>query len=164
MSKRVDDIVLLAVTAALGVIFVLWVLLPPQPRGLREAARQATCVSNMKQLGMAAMQYAQDYDGSFPPKSRWCDALTPYLKSVQVLKCPSAKDQRSGYAYFDGMPLTKAACRDPQRTVMLFDAIAYWNTFGNADIAAARHRGMMNVGFADGHVKSYSSLPIAKPE
>ncbi len=158
MSRRLDADTISLFLVVIGVVFLLWILFPTQPN-TREAARRTSCVSNVKQLGMAVTEYIQDYDGNFPPKARWCDRLTSYLKNVQVLACPSAKDQRSGYAYYVDMPLTKGACRDPQHTVMMFDAIAGWNTVGNAGIAALRHQGMLNVGFVDGHVKSYSALP-----
>ncbi|MGC8832728.1 MAG: DUF3352 domain-containing protein, partial [Armatimonadota bacterium] len=37
----------------------------------REKARQATCMSNMKQLALAMLQYAQDWDEKLPPANRW---------------------------------------------------------------------------------------------
>lgn len=36
----------------------------------REKARQSACASNLKQLSMAALAYAQDYDGRFPLRPR----------------------------------------------------------------------------------------------
>lgn len=54
------------------------------------------CGSNLKQIGLAFMQYAQDNDEKFPPVQSggnfygWADAIYPYVKSKQIFRCPSA--------------------------------------------------------------------------
>lgn len=64
----------------------------------RENARRATCLSNLKQVGMGLMMYNQDYDEQFPPSFNyynsstlvwWQDALQPYIKTYQIFICPS---------------------------------------------------------------------------
>ncbi|HUS80191.1 MAG TPA: prepilin-type N-terminal cleavage/methylation domain-containing protein, partial [Armatimonadota bacterium] len=67
---------------------------------VRETGRQAACVSNLRQLVDAARMYADDHDrrlvpartGGAPAPSRgytWCVLLQPYMKSEQLLICPS---------------------------------------------------------------------------
>nr|WP_301002544.1 DUF1559 domain-containing protein [Capsulimonas corticalis] len=76
----------------------------------REKARQTSCASNMKQIGLAAMQYEQDNDERTVPfffpagvtdwgvaqsasQITWWPALYPYIKSDQLLGCPSENAQ-----------------------------------------------------------------------
>jgi prepilin-type processing-associated H-X9-DG protein len=57
----------------------------------RENARRSSCQSNLKQMSLALIQYTQDYDEKFPQgdnKNFW-PSVNPYLKSDQILKCPS---------------------------------------------------------------------------
>jgi len=54
------------------------------------------CRSNMKQLGLALIQYAQDYDNVLPApavsnQSGWREAVYPYVKWVGVYHCPDDK-------------------------------------------------------------------------
>jgi prepilin-type N-terminal cleavage/methylation domain-containing protein len=73
----------------------------------RENARRASCMSNLKQIGLGMMQYTQDYDEHMPAGyltnsgqpypngtaytyQSWRVAIYPYVKSVQVFNCPSA--------------------------------------------------------------------------
>jgi prepilin-type processing-associated H-X9-DG protein len=56
----------------------------------RAKARQAMCLSNMKQLGVGFMLYVQDYDETFPPtdydlpgpvRVTWTTLVNPYIKA-----------------------------------------------------------------------------------
>ena len=52
-------------------------------------ARETTCASNMKQLGLGFIQYSQDYDGKWPGGAdRWAGEIYPYEKSASVYHCP----------------------------------------------------------------------------
>lgn len=62
-----------------------------------ENARRASCMSNMKQLGLALAQYTQDYGGDLPNEASsggngWREAIYPYVKSTEIYRCPD--DQR----------------------------------------------------------------------
>ncbi len=58
----------------------------------REKARQTSCLSNLKQLGLAALMYTQDYD-EISPAARmyggpwWGELLMPYMKNTGILIC-----------------------------------------------------------------------------
>ncbi|MEN6644138.1 MAG: DUF1559 domain-containing protein [Armatimonadia bacterium] len=79
------------------IIAILAAILFPVFAKAREKARQSSCLSNMKQLALGNLQYAQDYDERTLPYSTlpsgvgymWFELVQPYLKSVQILKCPS---------------------------------------------------------------------------
>jgi hypothetical protein len=51
---------------------------------MREAAERAVILSNAKQLGLAVMMYAQDYDETFPGPDGINAKLTPYLKNASL--------------------------------------------------------------------------------
>jgi hypothetical protein len=84
----------------IAIIALLAAILLPVFAAARNQARQATCESNLKQLGLAMIQYTQDYDDQFMPQVSnnpanpanfqfWFDWLQPYLHSTGVLRCPS---------------------------------------------------------------------------
>ena len=88
---------LLVVIAIIGIIASI--LFPVFAR-VRENARKISCLSNMKQLGLAFIQYTQDYDERWPCGTQmfagqyrlgtgWGGQVYPYVKSSQVYKCPS---------------------------------------------------------------------------
>jgi prepilin-type N-terminal cleavage/methylation domain-containing protein/prepilin-type processing-associated H-X9-DG protein len=97
---------LIELLVVIAIIAILAAILFPVFARARENARRASCQSNLKQLGLAFMQYNQDYDGGFPnayisdsttpdmgrfyPSLLfWPNLLYPYHKSVQVFACPS---------------------------------------------------------------------------
>ena len=56
---------LLVLVAIIAILAAVWVNFPVMVRA-REAARKATCLSNVKQIALAALMYAQDYDEVLP--------------------------------------------------------------------------------------------------
>jgi len=58
---------LVELLVVVGVIAILAALIMPVFAQTREKARQATCMSNVRQLGLATLTYVQDYDEMFPP-------------------------------------------------------------------------------------------------
>ncbi|MBN1917677.1 MAG: DUF1559 domain-containing protein [Verrucomicrobia bacterium] len=77
-------------------------LLPALARA-RESARRASCLSNIKQLGLAMKQYSQDFKEVYPwrtgvsePNKAWCDLglLFPnYCSAMKTFYCPSGNDR-----------------------------------------------------------------------
>jgi len=115
---------LLIVVAIIGILAAL--LFPVFARA-RENARKASCMSNLKQIGLAALQYSQDYDERVMPLGYiyggktyyWWGSvqgdvlnesesmLQPYMKNTQIQACPSFDNRLrtaiglTGYAYND---------------------------------------------------------------
>ena len=98
---------LIELLVVIAIIAILAAILFPVFARAREKARQASCLSNIKQIGLASLMYAQDYDermaGGCGP--RWggfwqCGYMQifPYVKNMQLFECPSFSSSiGSGY-------------------------------------------------------------------
>ena len=89
---------LIELLVVIAIIAILAAILFPVFAQAREKARQTSCTSNLKQMGLAITMYATDNEGypfhSSPsaqnPRTRWPDYLLPYTKNEQLFLCPSA--------------------------------------------------------------------------
>ncbi|MBI5831222.1 MAG: DUF1559 domain-containing protein [Armatimonadetes bacterium] len=109
MKRRAFTLIELLVVIA--IIAILAAILFPVFAKAREKARTSSCLNNEKQIGIATMQYVQDYDETYPGGAgmgtngawnpAWWEVIAPYLKSTQVYKCPSASGapNAAGVAY-----------------------------------------------------------------
>jgi prepilin-type N-terminal cleavage/methylation domain-containing protein/prepilin-type processing-associated H-X9-DG protein len=98
---------LIELLVVIAIIAILAAILFPVFARAREAARAISCVSNLKQLGTSFTMYTQDYDETVVPldraddtglgKGRWPWNLQPYLKNMDIMRCPSAAKSPSGY-------------------------------------------------------------------
>jgi len=103
MRRRAFTLIELLVVIA--IIAILAAILFPVFAKAREKARTSSCQSNLKQIGVAILQYGQDYDETMVntaiagdvavaglPNAQWVvwdEAVQPYMKSIQVFACPS---------------------------------------------------------------------------
>lgn len=98
---------LIELLVVIAIIAILAAILFPVFARAREKARQSSCLSNVKQIGLAFMQYCQDYDERLPHGAvryggavgtvTWYHAIAPYMKNDQVLVCPSKSGNMPGY-------------------------------------------------------------------
>jgi prepilin-type N-terminal cleavage/methylation domain-containing protein/prepilin-type processing-associated H-X9-DG protein len=117
---------LIELLVVIAIIAILAGILFPVFSRSREQAKKAACMSNMRQIGMALMQYIQDWDETFPmgdpqawgdrvifnyPQDACCMGwsanpwwsaaarLMPYIKNASIWHCPSAPDtgQQAGW-------------------------------------------------------------------
>jgi prepilin-type N-terminal cleavage/methylation domain-containing protein len=119
--KLKSGFTLIELLVVVAIITILGALLLPALNKVRERAKRATCLNNMKQIGMAIKMYAADNDGQYPPceQGNWNlgetfpmrvynkllgfniygERIAPsYLKSTELFVCPSQrKHKRSPY-------------------------------------------------------------------
>ena len=65
-SRKNAAFTLIELLVVIAIIAILAAILFPVFAQARDKARQTSCLSNMKQLGLGEMMYIQDYDETFP--------------------------------------------------------------------------------------------------
>jgi prepilin-type N-terminal cleavage/methylation domain-containing protein/prepilin-type processing-associated H-X9-DG protein len=105
--NAVAGFTLVELLVVIGIIGILSSMLLPSLSRAREAARRASCASNLRQLGLSLKMYASESHGSFPPLQAGmgdnCDVQNPrhlmfrgssmypeYLTDAEILVCPSS--------------------------------------------------------------------------
>lgn len=126
---------LIELLVVIAIIAILAAILFPVFAQAREAARKASCTSNMKQVGLGILMYVQDYDETFPwshnPKTSpdmkaWYDVVEPYVKvgtsgaavgwdrkKVAFYTCPSFFNQDIPRLPGDPAPPSFSVAPDP---------------------------------------------------
>jgi prepilin-type N-terminal cleavage/methylation domain-containing protein/prepilin-type processing-associated H-X9-DG protein len=99
---------LIELLVVIAIIAILAALLFPVFAQARDKARQASCLSNLRQIGMAVRMYLQDNDGqcfphhlydadvaangpviSLEPEKPWTVIFAPYVRNRALFYCPS---------------------------------------------------------------------------
>jgi len=82
---------------ASAIVLVLAGVLTSALMTVRERAKQASCLSNLRQLGVATIGFSQDNAGYMPDLGWWAQELLPYVPSRgprrDVFWCPAATPQ-----------------------------------------------------------------------
>ncbi|MCW3095142.1 MAG: prepilin-type N-terminal cleavage/methylation domain [Chthonomonadaceae bacterium] len=84
---------LIELLVVIAIIAILAAILFPVFAQAREKARSASCQSNLKQMGIAATMYLQDYDETMMnyvngSSNYWPNAIAPYVKARPIWYCP----------------------------------------------------------------------------
>jgi prepilin-type N-terminal cleavage/methylation domain-containing protein/prepilin-type processing-associated H-X9-DG protein len=105
---RTKGFTLIELLVVIAIIAILAAILFPVFAQAREKARQTSCLSNTKQIGLAFLQYVQDDDEQGPLTADWYGneenyvfgaKLQPYIKSFAVMRCPDSS-YREGAAQY----------------------------------------------------------------
>jgi prepilin-type N-terminal cleavage/methylation domain-containing protein/prepilin-type processing-associated H-X9-DG protein len=105
-TSRRKAFTLIELLVVIAIIAILAAILFPVFAKAREKARQTTCESNEKQIGLAFTQYTQDYDEHYPcgsqggtagyPGRGWAGQIYPYVKSTGNYLCPDDPSTAGG--------------------------------------------------------------------
>ena len=94
---------LIELLVVIAIIAILAAILFPVFAQARAKARSISCLSNVKQIGVAYAMYVQDYDETSPNGRgggwEWWTEMQPYMKSIELLYCP---DRSDGGPYVQG--------------------------------------------------------------
>lgn len=96
---------LIELLVVIAIIAILAAILFPVFARARDAARKASCQSNLKQIGLGYSMYAQDYDEITPPnfwdgsgtpptpihQRTMAHMIYPYTKNTQIFRCPNVQ-------------------------------------------------------------------------
>jgi len=180
---------LIELLVVIAIIAILAAILFPVFSQMKEKAKRTACSVHLRQIALAISQYVEDNGGCFPHfaytdlQVEWAAEIYPYLKSWDIEKCPSAKDDRQtvngawqsyGLNRYlatpvagPGSPISRI--RYPSDLVMVGDCahgahgywedqdLAYLNLGARNDPShgkmAWRHSGGANIAFVDFHVR-----------
>jgi len=76
-SHNNQGFTLIELLVVIAIISILAAILFPVFARARENARRSSCMSNLKQMGLAAMMYLQDYDERYPLQAYYSSAGNP---------------------------------------------------------------------------------------
>ncbi|HEY3328641.1 MAG TPA: DUF1559 domain-containing protein [Capsulimonadaceae bacterium] len=145
---------LIELLVVIAIISILAAILFPVFATAREKARATSCASNEKQIGLAIIQYTQDYDEVYPLAyaalnsspwtifNGWEQDIYPYVKSMKVYQCPDDVVPRQTYFTASQPPRTYAFPASPKYTDSSFFG---WETQSN--------------GYKIGHTPAMNEIP-----
>ena len=151
MIRSRKGFTLIELLVVIAIIAILAAILFPVFARAREKARQTSCLSNMKQLGLSMQMYTSDYDGTYPAvyndgggvRRIWAQVILPYAKNQQIFACPSARPDVSdpslqgtkycmnmcqGWAFPEGAsaPLNDSMIKNPAELNLFLESDNCW--------------------------------------
>ncbi|MBC8142133.1 MAG: DUF1559 domain-containing protein [Armatimonadetes bacterium] len=108
-GAKIAAFTLIELLVVIAIIAILAAILFPVFAQAREKARQTSCLSNSKQIGLGMLMYLQDSDETFPrawyydntpsdpvERYKWIDGIAPYVKNETMFTCPSDDEGNGG--------------------------------------------------------------------
>lgn len=155
MIHRTTGFTLIELLIVIAIIAILAAILFPVFARARENARRAACQSNLKQIGLAIMQYSQDYDEKMPIVVSqtadtdlvastglgqvngqanhwgWIEAIFPYAKTKGIFICPGDGQERisKGSSYAMNRYLGWSASLNPMQVAS--NTLPCYNSLSN---------------------------------
>lgn len=133
-NSKLKGFTLIELLVVIAIIAILAAILFPVFAQAKEAAKKISCLSNMKQIGLAHNLYANDYDDSYvepfidppaysgytyPTTHSWLYTIQPYIKSTQLMACPD-----NPYAKNQDIDL------EPEPISYCYDDDPWWQGYG----------------------------------
>ena len=105
MERTGGIFTLIELLVVIAIIAILAGMLLPALNKARESGRSASCLNNLKQIGLGAVMYYDEfndfvpyawvspYDGSHQ-NGAWISQFYPYIKNTKIFSCPSYTEGR----------------------------------------------------------------------
>ncbi len=135
-------------------IALLMAILMPALARARAQAQRIVCASNLRQIGIMMVMYAEEND-QYPTADKWCDLLLEHAEaSNSMFLCKGTPEGPCNYAMnknIEELDLNNA----PSDMVLLFETHPGWNQSGGPEILTTEnHNGEgCNILFVDSHVE-----------
>jgi prepilin-type N-terminal cleavage/methylation domain-containing protein/prepilin-type processing-associated H-X9-DG protein len=154
---RREGFTLVELLVVIAIIGILVALLLPAIQAAREAARRSQCTNNLKQIGLAIINYETAVK-EYPPGRLNCDAGSPYFDCRNDLVDQNARSSMSGFVLI--LPYLEEQALFDQAGIDQVDGIWRWNATWKSNparVAVVESRPSVFV------CPSSTSLPTVEP-